>query len=93
MHRRVLTFVGVALLSAAALPSAAADEPISVPYRDVRVWECPPNGQGLAALLALAMVDGCELPPAGSAGRTHLQVEALRLGFADARWYVTYRTL
>jgi gamma-glutamyltranspeptidase/glutathione hydrolase len=69
--------------------ASAWDEPISVSYRDVRVWECPPNGQGLAALLALALLDGCELPPAGSAERAHLQIEALRLGFADARWYVT----
>jgi len=67
---------------------SACDEPISVTYRDVRVWECPPNGQGLAALLALAMLDDGELPPAGSAERAHLQIEALRLGFADARWYV-----
>jgi len=64
-------------------------EPISVPYRGARVWECPPNGQGLAALLALAILEGLPLPPFGSAERTHLQVEALRLGFADARWYVT----
>jgi gamma-glutamyltranspeptidase/glutathione hydrolase len=68
--------------------ASAWDEPISVRYRDVRAWECPPNGQGLAALLALAMLDGCELPPAGSPERAHLQIEALRLGFADARWYV-----
>jgi gamma-glutamyltranspeptidase/glutathione hydrolase len=65
------------------------EAPISVTYRDARVWECPPNGQGVAALLALAMLDGCALPPAGSAERAHLQIEALRLGFADARWYVT----
>jgi gamma-glutamyltranspeptidase/glutathione hydrolase len=64
------------------------EEPISVAYRGLRVWECPPNGQGLAALLALGVLDGCELPPAGSAERVHLQIEALRLGFADARWYV-----
>jgi gamma-glutamyltranspeptidase/glutathione hydrolase len=68
---------------------SAWEEPISVAYRGVRVWECPPNGQGLAALLALAMLDGGELPLVGSAERAHLQIEALRLGFADARWYVT----
>ena len=64
------------------------EDSISAGYRDVRVWECPPNGQGLAALLALAMLDGCELPPVGGAERAHFQIEALRLGFADARWYV-----
>ena len=64
------------------------EDPISVGYRGVHVWECPPNGQGLAALLALAMLDGLSLGPAGSVERTHVQIEALRLGFADARWYV-----
>jgi len=68
--------------------ASAWDEPISVSYRGIRVWECPPNGQGLAALLALALLDGCELPPSGGTERAHLQIEALRLGFADARWYV-----
>jgi len=65
------------------------EEPISVCYRGMRVWECPPNGQGLAALLALAMLDGMSLGPPGSVERAHAQIEALRLGFADARWYVT----
>jgi gamma-glutamyltranspeptidase / glutathione hydrolase len=65
------------------------ENPISAAYRGVRVWECPPNGQGLAALLALAMLDGMVIPPEGTAERAHVQIEALRLGFADARWYVT----
>src|SRR5678815_5270690 len=59
--------------------ASAWDEPISASYRGVRVWECPPNGQGLAALLALAMLDGCEVPRAGSAERMHLQIETHRL--------------
>ena len=65
------------------------EEPISVGYRGVRVWECPPNGQGLAALLALAILEDCAIDPPESAERAHMQIEALRLGFADARWYVT----
>jgi gamma-glutamyltranspeptidase/glutathione hydrolase len=64
------------------------EDPISVGYRDVRVWECPPNGQGLATLLALAMLDTLEVGAFGTAERAHVQIEALRLGFADARWYV-----
>ena len=62
--------------------------PIAVAYRGVRVWECPPNGQGLAALLALAILEELPVHPFGSVERAHLQVEALRIAFADARWYV-----
>jgi gamma-glutamyltranspeptidase/glutathione hydrolase len=66
------------------------DEPISVVYRGVRVWECPPNGQGLAALLALNLLEGFDLRNMAplSAERLHLQIEAMRLAFADAAWYV-----
>jgi gamma-glutamyltranspeptidase/glutathione hydrolase len=63
-------------------------EPISACYHGVDVWEHPPNGQGLAALLALAMLDDVNLADWGTAERAHVQIEALRLGFADARWYV-----
>ncbi|MCJ7433858.1 MAG: gamma-glutamyltransferase [Anaerolineales bacterium] len=66
------------------------DEPISVDYRGYRVWECPPNGQGLAALLALNLLEGFDLAslPPLSTERLHLQIEAMRLAFADVRWYV-----
>ncbi len=37
------------------------DEPVSVVYRGLRVYECPPNGQGLAALLALNLLEGFDL--------------------------------
>ncbi len=66
------------------------DQPISTPYRGLRVWECPPNGQGLAALLALNLLEGYDLAslPPLSARRLHLMIEAMRLAFADTRWYV-----
>jgi gamma-glutamyltranspeptidase/glutathione hydrolase len=66
------------------------DMPISIPYRGLRVWECPPNGQGLAALLALNLLEGFDLAtlPALSPERLHLYIEAQRLAFADTRWYV-----
>ncbi len=69
---------------------ATWETPISVTYRGIRVWECPPNGQGLAALLALNILEGFDLAalPPLSAERWHLQIEALRLAFADARWYI-----
>lgn len=64
-------------------------DPISVVYRGVTIWECPPNGQGLAALLALNILDGYELASMTrlSAERLHLQIEAMRLAFADTRYY------
>ncbi|OGO48675.1 MAG: gamma-glutamyltransferase [Chloroflexi bacterium RBG_16_63_12] len=66
------------------------DEPISTTYRGVRVWECPPNGQGLAALIALNALEGFELSRQDPLGvdRWHLLIEAMRLAFADTRWYV-----
>jgi len=65
------------------------EEPISTSYGGLRLWECPPNGQGIAALLALNILEGFDLPPELlSADRLHLEIEALRLAFADTRWYV-----
>jgi gamma-glutamyltranspeptidase/glutathione hydrolase len=66
------------------------EEPLSVSYRGCRVWECPPNGQGLAALLALSILEGFDLAALDplDVDRWHLLIEALRLAFADARWYV-----
>jgi gamma-glutamyltranspeptidase/glutathione hydrolase len=64
------------------------DDPISIDYRGLTVWECPPNGQGLAALLALGIVEGFDLASAQEADRWHLLIEAMRLAFADARRWV-----
>jgi len=65
-------------------------EPISTTYRGLRVWECPPNGQGITALIALNILEGFELKGQDPLGpdRWHLVIEAMRLAFADTRWYV-----
>jgi gamma-glutamyltranspeptidase len=66
------------------------EEPISVTYRGVRVYECPPNGQGITALIALNILEGFDLSALTplSTEHLHLMIETLRLAFADARWYV-----
>jgi gamma-glutamyltranspeptidase/glutathione hydrolase len=65
-------------------------EPIGVDYRGCRVWEIPPNGQGIAALIALGILEGLELGrhPRDSAAAYHAQIEAMKLAFADAYRYV-----
>ena len=80
---------GVMTLNDLAAHTSTWDEPISTSYRDVRVWECPPNGQGLAALIALNILEGFDLATLDPASprRLHLIIEALRLAFADTRWY------
>jgi gamma-glutamyltranspeptidase/glutathione hydrolase len=66
------------------------DKPISISYDGLRLWECPPNGQGITALVALNILEGFDLPSDPlSADRLHLEIEALRLAFIDTRWYVT----
>ncbi len=90
--RRITDFVqqqgGRLDLSDLAAHRSTWDEPISTEYRGLRIWECPPNGQGLAALLALDIVAGDDLAAAAPAERWHLLIEAMRLAFADARRWV-----
>lgn len=67
------------------------DTPLSTTYRGYRVYECPPNGQGLTALIALNLLETFDLASLDplSAQRLHLEIEALRLAFADARWFIS----
>ncbi len=88
---QVLTETGGCLsLNDLAAHTSTWDTPISTTYRGVRVWECPPNGQGLAALIALNILEGFDLSALDplSPERWHLLIESLRLAFADTRWYV-----
>ena len=68
--------------------AAAAGEfvaPISTAYRGLQVYQCPPNGQGVIALLLLNILAGYELAgldPNGAV-RLHLQAEASRLAYRD----------
>lgn len=68
-------------------------EPISVTYRDVRLWEVPPNGQGIAALIALKGLEALDEKHGndvalGSTDYYHRMIEMMRLAFADNRAHV-----
>jgi gamma-glutamyltranspeptidase/glutathione hydrolase len=65
-------------------------EPLSVEVRGVRLHEIPPNGQGIAALIALGILRNRppgEFPP-DSADALHIQLEAMKLALADAYAHV-----
>ncbi len=65
-------------------------DPISTDYRGLTVWELPPNGQGIAALMALNILEGIELSryPRESVESIHWQIEAMKLAFADVYRHV-----
>jgi gamma-glutamyltranspeptidase/glutathione hydrolase len=65
-------------------------EPISTTYHGWTVWELPPNGQGVAALEMLNLMENfplAELGP-GSANALHVMIEAKKLAYADMLRYV-----
>ena len=66
-------------------------EPISTDYRDLTLWEIPPNGQGIAALMALNILEGFDLShyPRDSVESFHLQIESMKLAFADVHAHVS----
>lgn len=64
-------------------------KPIEKDYAGYTVHEIPPNGQGISALMALGMLDKLDLAayPIDSVESQHLQIEAMKLAFADTyRW-------
>jgi len=64
-------------------------QPICVNYRGYDVWEIPPNGQGIVALMALNILDGFDFGDRDELSRYHRQIEAMKLAFTDGRFYVT----
>jgi len=65
--------------------------PIHVNYKGYEVWEIPPNGQGIVALMALNMLKNDSFASRDEAETYHKQIEAMKLAFADAMKYVTQR--
>jgi gamma-glutamyltranspeptidase/glutathione hydrolase len=88
---------GTMTLQDLAMHKSDFPEALSVEYRGCKLWQHPPNGQGVAGQIALAGVDCLEqtrkcptITPEtiGNADSYHVMMEMMRLGFADARAYV-----
>ena len=65
-------------------------EPIGMDFLGSRLHQIPPNGQGIAALIALGILQHVDVAAhaVDSAAAQHLQIEAMKLGFADTYAYV-----
>jgi gamma-glutamyltranspeptidase / glutathione hydrolase len=65
-------------------------EPISTDYRGYKVYQCPPSGQGLTALLALNILEGFDLASMDTRPDLyyHTLIEAMKLAFADRNKYI-----
>ncbi|XP_025900910.1 uncharacterized protein LOC112952299 isoform X1 [Nothoprocta perdicaria] len=61
-------------------------KPIFTNYRGVNVWEIPPNGQGITALMALNILENFDVKGMGhnTADYLHMLIEAMKLSFTDA---------
>ena len=70
---------------------ATWEEPISIEFNGVNLYEIPPNGQGLAALIMLGILKNLNLESyeSDSVECIHLQIEAMKLAFSDAYQYVS----
>ncbi|MDR3138976.1 MAG: gamma-glutamyltransferase, partial [Treponema sp.] len=64
-------------------------EPVSVNYRGYDVWELPPNGQGIGALMALNILKEFSFTQREEADTFHKQWEAMKLAFSDALAHIT----
>jgi len=58
-------------------------EPISIDYRGYQVFECPPNGQGIVALMILRTLEGYDLAALSDADRVHLLAEATKAAYGE----------
>ena len=65
-------------------------KPLQMDYRGYTLHEIPPNGQGIVALMALGMLEHFDMRshPVDGPDSLHLQIEAIKLAFADAWRYV-----
>ena len=64
-------------------------DPIGLDYRGYTVWEIPPNGQGLVALMALNILKGLSFTEKDTVDTLHKQIEAIKLAFGDGMRCIT----
>jgi gamma-glutamyltranspeptidase/glutathione hydrolase len=64
-------------------------EPVSTNYRGYDVWEIPPNGQGMIALMALNLYKQLQKPVWENAETYHQQIESMKLAFIDGQAFIT----
>lgn len=64
-------------------------EPVKADYRGYDIWEIPPNGQGMIALMALNIIKQFDIHKDNNAEIIHKQIEAMKLAFADGLHYIT----
>lgn len=64
-------------------------DPIKANYRGYDVWEIPPSGQGLIALITLKLLEGFQFDHRDSHQTWHRQLEAMKLAYADGQHYIT----
>ncbi|WP_240415378.1 gamma-glutamyltransferase family protein [Paenibacillus periandrae] len=67
-------------------------DPIQVNYRGYDIWEIPPNGQGLVALMALNILKGMGFDAKDTVDTYHKQIEAVKLAYVDGLKYITDAT-
>lgn len=63
-------------------------KPVSTTFAGHEIWEIPPNGQGMTALIALNILEALPLDGADTVETLHMQMEAVKLAFADALHYI-----
>ncbi len=63
--------------------------PISTNYKGYDVWEIPPNGHGIVALLALNIINGFDIKSRECTDTYHKQIEAMKLAFEDGKRYIS----
>ena len=66
-------------------------EPVSAGYRGYEVWEIPPNGQGIVALMSLNIAKGFGFNGKDSVDTYHRQIEAMKLAYTDGKAFITDR--